>query len=151
MFRNAFQSFRIEGGAPAGLFSSGEIAAVRHAFGKGGALLLGFAPSLAFSACDRKYDERAERNTSEEEQIGALHLVKTIASEFGIQPPVPLEFPHHEFSIRTLESEEERLIFLMNYGRPAGVVVPDGMDVLAFGGEMPGALRNGRLRFGNYS
>jgi len=130
----AFQSYRLFGGQAIAHSAEGEILGVAHDFGRGRAILLGFAPSLLFPLGGGKYERAAASSGTPADQAAALALIADLASRAGARPPVAFDFPHRRIALRHKVSPCEQLLFVMNYGPATPIALPAGFSPIACGG-----------------
>ncbi len=137
-FTGAFQTFLPAGGEVFARNEKGEAVAVRNEFGRGKAFIFGFAPSLLFPAGKGKYDSGGAAPPPISLQADALVFMEKFLSRIGHTSPVPLSPPHRGMSVRCLESDDEILVFVMNYGPPGALPVPEGFSVLCCADDFRG-------------
>ena len=132
-FRRAFQSFRLQGGQTLARNDAGEIVAVSNDFGRGQAILLGFAPSLLLPPGSSKYQSgTAGGGVEVTQQQEALTLMRDLAAQASVAPPLDLETTSPHLSFRYLTAASGTLLtFIANHGPEAHVMPPADARVLA--------------------
>lgn len=111
-----YQSYRLDGGRALLSDRDGNPVAVTNEFGEGRAVLLGGAPSMAFTTGGSKYfPDQVDVGLTDAERRGLLTLINELAAGAGVTSPFPLRGGDEHLTVRELQNKTERLLFLVNY------------------------------------
>ncbi len=110
------QSYRVLGGTGFLFDDEDRPVGVRNSFGEGTTWLIGGAPSMAFTTGGSKYhDDGSYPVLPRDQKERLLTLVGDIAEEAGIRSPFDVAGGDEYVTVRALDTESERLLFLINY------------------------------------
>ena len=134
-FPQICQTFRPESGQPIAWNDRREVVGLRNAFGRGTAVLLGFAPSLLFPVGGGKYQGGGAVGQEGPGHAAALRFIGALAATAAVRPPAPLDLAGKRLSVRYCASGEEMLVFLCNHGDAVDLPLPSGASVIARSGK----------------
>ena len=148
------QTFRPKGAGVIARNSQDEPVGVLNRYGKGTAVMFGFAPSLLFPVGGGKYDTTVSDPSGDPHaQIVAAELIRRLAADAQVVPPVEICGVGPTVTVRYLGSPGEYLVFCCNHGPAVSISVPKGAEILArssgdeisFGGDV------GQVKLQKYS
>jgi hypothetical protein len=133
-----YQSYRLDGGEALLSDTDGTPVAVSNRYGDGRAVLLGGAPSMAFTTGGSKYfPDQVDVGLTNAERRGLLTLIGELAMDAGVTSPFPLRGGDEHLTVRELQNKTERLLFLVNYAEetPQQITLEQEAVEIRLGGE----------------